>query len=215
MSRVSPKPPVLPPLLIHNSPYSGIKELNSSVWSLNSDSTSSTSSSSFINDLNNNNNSHQKKPEITPRPRQTTIKFDLSPKLNNNNNNVRHIPNTATRQPHTSILILPIFSSSTVAPQQPQQTNLRDTRIPFTLLNNNSNNINNNNNNINNNAKRRCHLTRNNKQRTCKELWNLPWKDEENNKLTEKFWFFLSVVIILLVIFGVVGISILFSYENF
>ncbi|CAG8473963.1 1700_t:CDS:2 [Diversispora eburnea] len=112
MSRVTSKPPVLPPLLIHNSPYSGIKDIDSSVWSLTSTSDSTTSTSST-------------------------------------------------------------FSSSTVTPQQSQQTNLRDTRIPFTLLNNNINNS-------NNNAKRRCHLTRNSKPRTCKELWNLPWMDKEN-----------------------------------
>ncbi|CAI2179178.1 15019_t:CDS:2 [Funneliformis geosporum] len=47
-----------------------------------------------------------------------------------------------------------------------------------------------------------------NKLKTWKELWSMPWKDEETKRFTKKFWFTFSVTICVVLLLTVIGICI-------
>ncbi|CAG8435261.1 1909_t:CDS:2 [Funneliformis mosseae] len=56
-----------------------------------------------------------------------------------------------------------------------------------------------------------------NKLKTWKELWSMPWKDEETKRFTKKFWFTFSITFCLVLILAVIGICLyaVFSPKTF
>ncbi|CAG8448027.1 357_t:CDS:1 [Acaulospora morrowiae] len=175
LSRVPSKPPVLPPLLIHSSPYHAIdfqdfhEDNDDITWSLNGDTPGKKGKLKVVQE-----------PKFPP---QKAVRFDLRPH-----------PKT-TRQPLNSILMAFSSSSSAVAPEQSSSL---DAKIPFTLLSNDGNNFY----EVYDGEEHGENIHARNGLKTD-NLWGLPWR--EHGKLTRKFWFvFLLSIAVLIITAGVI-----------
>ncbi|CAG8535558.1 2029_t:CDS:1 [Acaulospora morrowiae] len=189
LSRVPSKPPVLPPLLIHSSPYHAIdfqdfqEDNNDITWSLNDDASGKNGKLKAVQE-----------PKFPP---QKAVRFDLRPH-----------PKT-TRQPLNSILMAFSSSSGAVAPEQ---SSSQDAKIPFTLLSNDGDKVYEA---YDGEEYEEIIHTRNGPKRFNDNLWDLPWR--KHGKLTRKFWFVflisISVLIFIILTTGVVCLLV-FWHDN-
>ncbi|CAG8593726.1 17643_t:CDS:2, partial [Acaulospora colombiana] len=160
---------ILPPLLIHSSPYHALSlqnfdDYNDSAWSPDNVS-----------------QGRNKKPNIIQEtgflPRRA-VKFDL--------------PKT-TRHSRTSTLFTFPSSSNAVAPEQ---SSSRDVEISFTLLSNNDGGDDNSGGSGINGSSSSGEEKGN---EICNNLWSLPWKDENNKFTRKFWFFFMLLAVLLII----------------